>query len=70
MDTLKHGNKEKLLYTCKPNQCLGSGSESVGSARFWLSGSAKIPTDPDPKGKISTKFQQTKTFSTQKKTQI
>ena len=59
MDTLKHGNKEKLLFTCKPNQCLGSGSESVGSARFWLpgSGSAKIrgSTDPDPKGKISTK---------------
>jgi len=38
-------------------QCLGSGS--VGSARFWLpgSGSAKIcgSTDPDPRGKISTK---------------
>jgi len=40
-------------------QCIGSGS--VGSARFWLprseSGSAKIcgSTDPDPKGKISTK---------------
>ena len=44
-------------------QCLGSGSGSgsVGSARFWLpgtgSGSAKIcgSTDPDPRGKISTK---------------
>jgi len=39
------------------DQCLGSGS--VGSARFWLpgSGSAKIcgSTDPDPRGKISTK---------------
>jgi len=37
-------------------QCLGSGSGSVGSARFWLpgSGSAKIcgSTDPDPRGKI------------------
>ena len=37
------------------------GSGSVGSARFWLpgsgSGSAKIcgSTDPDPRGKISTK---------------
>ena len=40
-------------------QCLGSGS--VGSARFWLSGSgsgsAKIcgSTDPDLRGKISKK---------------
>jgi len=38
-------------------QCLGSGS--VGSARFWLpgSGSATIcgSTDPDPRGKITTK---------------
>ena len=38
-------------------QCLGCGS--VGSARFWLPGSrsAKIcgSTDPDPKGKKSTK---------------
>ena len=38
-------------------QCLGSGSGSVGSARFWLpgSGSAKICRYPDPRGKISTK---------------
>jgi len=39
----------------------GSGSGSVGSARFWLpgSGSAKIlrSTDPDPRGKISAKKQ-------------
>ena len=42
----------------KNNQCLGSGS--VGFAGFWLpgSGSAKIcgSTDPDPRGKISTKI--------------
>ena len=42
-------------------QWLGSGSGSVGSARFWhpesRSGSAKIcgSTDPDKRGKISTK---------------
>ena len=48
-----------LPYNCSFSfkQCLGSGS--VGSARFWLpgSGSAKIygSTDPDPRGKISTK---------------
>ena len=51
-------------YTVKPDdntyhQCLGSGSGSVGSPRFWLpgSGSAKIcgSTDPDPKGKKTTK---------------
>ena len=32
-------------------------SGSVGSARFWLPGSAKVceSTDPDPRGKISTK---------------
>jgi len=38
-------------------QCLGSGS--VGSTRFWLtgSGSGEIcgSMDPDPRGKISTK---------------
>ena len=41
--------------TCK--QCLGSGS--VGSTIFWLAGSesAKIcgSTDPDPRGKKTTK---------------
>jgi len=45
-------------------QSLGSGS--VGSARFWLpgSGSAKIcgSTDPDPRGKISTKNCKKKLF--------
>ena len=36
-------------------QCLGSGS--IGSSRFWLTGSAKIcgSTDPDPRGKLWTK---------------
>ena len=47
-------NFYKCLY-----QCLGPGSGAVGSPRFWLpgSGSAKIcgSTDPDPRGKISTK---------------
>jgi len=46
------------------NQCLGFGS--VGSARFWLpgSGSAKIcgSTNPDPRGKKSTKICKKKTF--------
>ena len=45
-------------------QCFGSGF--VGSARLWLPGfgSAKICgfTDPDPRGKISTKNCQKKTF--------
>jgi len=42
-----------LIY----NQCLGSGSGlgSVGSARFWLPRSGSGSTDPDPRGKISTK---------------
>ena len=48
------------------NQCLGYGSGSVGSARFWLpgSGSAKIcgSTDPDPRGKISIKNYKKKLF--------
>ena len=50
-------------------QCLGSGSGSVGSARFWLPGSgfAKIcgSTDPDPRGKISTKNCKKKKFYSQ-----
>ena len=45
-------------------QCLGCGS--VGSARFWLPGSrsAKIcgSTDPDPRGKKSTKNCKKKTY--------
>jgi len=48
-----------------PFQCLGSGA--VGFARFWLPGSraAKIcgSTDPDPRGKISTKNCKKKDFS-------
>jgi len=46
-------------YRYQQGQCLGSGS--VRSERFWLpgsgSGSAKIcgSTDPDLRGKISTK---------------
>ena len=62
---LKH--KQKLFYfKCiilkdqkTYQQCLGSGSWSVGSARFWLpgSGSRKIcgSTNLDLRGKISTK---------------
>ena len=50
-----------------PVQCLGYGSGSVGSARFWLpgSGSAKIcgSTDPDPRGKISIKNWKKKNFT-------
>ena len=50
-------DKNSFIYTWR--QCLGSGSGSVGSARFWLpgSGSAKIcgSTNPDQGGKISTK---------------
>ena len=53
------GNKQCICLVHRFKQCLGSGSESVGSARFWLPGSgyAKIfgSTDPDPRGKISTK---------------
>ena len=45
----------KVKVSCSVEQCLGS----VGSARFWLpgSGSAKTcgSTNPDPRGKISTK---------------
>ena len=45
-----------IVLNCSKH-CLGSGS--VGSGRFWLPGcgSAKIcrSTDPDPRGKISTK---------------
>ena len=45
-------------FMMKNNRCLGSGS--VGFAGFWLpgSGSAKTcgSTDPDPRGKISTKI--------------
>ena len=52
-------NLKSSVITWKPwnncRQCLGS----VGSGRFWLpgSGSAKIcgSSDPDPRGKISTK---------------
>ena len=48
-------------------KCLGSGS--VRSARFWLpgSGSAKIcgSTDPDSRGKISTKNCQKRRFYSQ-----
>ena len=48
--------KENLISL---HQCLGSGSGSVWSARFWLpgSGTAKIcrSTEPIPRGKISTK---------------
>jgi len=51
-----HGEERK--------QCLGSGS--VGSARFWFPGSgfAKIcgSTDPDTRGKISTKTAKTNFF--------
>ena len=51
------GNKQCICLVHRFKQCLGSGS--VGSARFWLPGSgyAKIfgSTDPDPRGKISTK---------------
>ena len=50
-----HGTGSKNIYkNCKKNY-----SQTVGSVRFWLPGigSAKIggSTDPDPKGKISTK---------------
>ena len=48
---------KNLLIALITLQCLGFGS--VGSARFWLpgSGSDKICgfTDPDLRGKISTK---------------
>ena len=51
------------ILSRKPNfewkQFLGSGSWSVGSARFWFPGSGSLKlwgsTDPDPMGKISAK---------------
>jgi len=53
-------------------QCLGSGS--VGSARFWLpgSGSTKIcgSTDPDPRGKKSTKNCKKKTLILNPKSEL
>ena len=56
--------KENLISL---HQCLGSGSGSVWSARFWLpgSGTAKIcrSTEPIPRGKISTKNCKKKLFT-------
>jgi len=55
------GNYAELLQL---ESVLRTGS--VGSARFWLpgSGSSKIfgSTDPDPRGKISTKNYKNKLF--------